>query len=372
MPAPVPVVILLGAPRLGGAEQQLFYFLQGLPRTEWAPVVVALPETDEDTWSARIRALDVPLHIISPSQSRRERFMRLVGLIRERRARIVHSWLLVLNPYAYAAGLVAGAPVRLGSFREDIPYFHAERVYRWISHAALDAVVANTRAAAVHVPKLTPARAALHVVPNGVRLDEEATPQELLEFRDRLGCAPNVPIVGAVGRLDANKNFAAVIRAFAAVAPRHPDAVLIVAGDGPELDALRRLAADRGVDRRVILPGAVPGIARYFGTFRLLCHTSRREGMPNVLLEAAAHGIPAVATRAGGVAEVIDDGVTGYLANHDDEAAIGAALDRLLADPALAAAMGSAARRKAAAFPVQAMISGITRVYEDALAGVAP
>jgi glycosyltransferase involved in cell wall biosynthesis len=144
----------------------------------------------------------------------------------------------------------------------------------------------------------------------------------------------------------------------------------MIAGDGPEREPLLRLAADRDIDRRVILPGSVPGIARYFGTFRLLCHTSRREGLPNVLLEAAAHGIPAVATRAGGVAEIIDDGVTGYLADCDDEAAIGTALDRLLGDPALAAAVGSAARRKAAeAFPVTAMIAGITRMYEDALAG---
>jgi glycosyltransferase involved in cell wall biosynthesis len=268
------------------------------------------------------------------------------------------------------AGRLAGVPVRLGSFRGDARVFRREPVLRWFSHASLDAVVANSRATAANGPRLPINRAAVRIVPNGVSADGCASPQEIAEFRARLGCAGDAPIVGGVGRLDGNKNFPVAIRAFASIAGRHPNAVLVIAGPGPDREELRGLAARLGLDRRVILAGPVPGIARYFGTFRVLCHTSRREGMPNVLLEAAARGIPAVATRAGASAEVVEHGVTGYLVEQGDVAAISGYLDRLLSDPALAATMGAAAYRKVTdAFPVDAMIAGMTRVYDEALAG---
>lgn len=151
----------------------------------------------------------------------------------------------------------------------------------------------------------------------------------------------------AVGRLVPKKGFDLLLRALPGILVRRPDAVVEIAGDGPELDALRRLAAELGVAKKVRFLGSVDrdrvrDLLGAAGVFVLPCRSDPsgdRDGIPVALMEAMASGVPAVSTRLSGVPELVRDGDTGVLCTPDDAGAIELAVTRVLADSRLAAGL---------------------------------
>ena len=151
----------------------------------------------------------------------------------------------------------------------------------------------------------------------------------------------------SVGRLSYQKNFAALVRAFAVVATRFPDWQLRIVGDGEERESLRGLVEESGMGTRVSLPGAVRDVSAEYRAADLFCLPSRWEGFPNAIAEAMAHGLPVVGYRqCAGMSELITPGRDGQLAEgNGDPAALSAALKPLMEDAALRARMGMEARR---------------------------
>lgn len=148
-----------------------------------------------------------------------------------------------------------------------------------------------------------------------------------------------------LARIGAAKGSFVLLRAFATVSQAHPDARLVLAGDGPQADALR-VAREAGITDRVELPGWI-GVAErdaLLGDATMFVLPSRIEGLPVSMLEAMAFGLPVVVTPVGGIPDVIEDGVTGRLVPADDVEGLAAAIGALLDDAPRAAAMGAAAR----------------------------
>jgi glycosyltransferase involved in cell wall biosynthesis len=145
-----------------------------------------------------------------------------------------------------------------------------------------------------------------------------------------------------VGRLDDDvKRVSALVRAFAGLAAEHPDADLVIGGDGPDGEDLRRLAAELAPGRVRFL-GWVTGpeaLAPLYNAAECLVLPSRSEGFPTVVGEAMACGTPVLASRVGGVPELVVEGETGWLIPPGDDAALAAALSRVLARPKEAAAL---------------------------------
>jgi glycosyltransferase involved in cell wall biosynthesis len=159
----------------------------------------------------------------------------------------------------------------------------------------------------------------------------------------------------SVGRLSYQKNYDALVRAFAGVAGHFPDWRLRIVGDGEERKALEGLAEGLGVATRVALPGAVRDVFAEYRAADLFCLPSRWEGFPNALAEAMAHGLPVVGYReCAGMSELVTPGCDGYLADgNGDPAALSAALKPLMEDAALRGRMGVEARRIADVYPPQ-------------------
>jgi glycosyltransferase involved in cell wall biosynthesis len=151
----------------------------------------------------------------------------------------------------------------------------------------------------------------------------------------------------SVGRLSYQKNFAALVRAFAGLAGDFPDWQLRIVGDGEERKALQDLAAGLGIGPRVSLPGAARDVSTEYRAADLFCLPSRWEGFPNALAEAMAHGLPVVGYRdCAGMSELITPGQDGQLADgNGDPTALSAALKPLMEDAALRGRMGVEARR---------------------------
>ncbi len=151
----------------------------------------------------------------------------------------------------------------------------------------------------------------------------------------------------AVGRLDANKNHAMMIRAFAAIGDKYPDYTLTIYGDGELRDELQALAAKLGISQRVFLPGIIPDVAAKIERAALFLLTSYSEGVSNALIEALALGLPVIATDvpSGGTEELVRDGESGLIIPTGDQGALERAMDRLLGDPAYADRLGREAAR---------------------------
>lgn len=147
--------------------------------------------------------------------------------------------------------------------------------------------------------------------------------------------------------MDANKNHEMIIRAFAGLAEEYPDYSLIIYGEGELRPSLLRLAEELGLKERIFLPGSVADVASaiYRASFFVL--SSYSEGMPNTLIEAMALGIPSISTDCpcGGPAELIEDGVNGYLIEPGNWKKLQDILQKLMDDPDLAKKVGGNAAK---------------------------
>jgi glycosyltransferase involved in cell wall biosynthesis len=163
-------------------------------------------------------------------------------------------------------------------------------------------------------------------------------------LRARLAVPPDRLVVGAVGRLSPEKGFDDLIRASAPLLTAGLDFEVWIVGDGPARPALERQIRAGGLEDRVRLLGFWPEPVELYHALDLFALSSRREGLPNVVLEALAMEVPVIATRVGGVPEIIGHGQTGLLCPPADPTALAAALRTLMADPSLRARLARAGR----------------------------
>ena len=227
--------------------------------------------------------------------------------------------------------------------------------------AAAAAVVAVSNEMAEALVALGARRECLHVIPCGVDLERFAGADP--------GRAPAVFV--ATGRFVAKKTPHATLRAFAKAAAAVPEARLVMIGDGELLASTRALAAELGIADRVSFPGPVPPeavagamrSARAFVQHSVVAPNGDREGTPVSVLEAAASGLPVVATRHGGIREAVVEGETGLLVDEGDLEGMAAHLVALARDPDRAASLGAAGRRRAG--ELHSLDRSIARLWQD-------
>ncbi len=205
-------------------------------------------------------------------------------------------------------------------------------------------------------------------IPNGVDVTRFGCPDRRAARRS-LGLPDDSLVLGTVGRLDPVKDQAGLLRAFADLLPAHPEAWLIVAGNGPCRENLHGLAASLRISERVRFLGERPDVPVVLAAMNLFVLPSIAEGMSNTLLEAMASGLPVVATRVGGNPELIEEGVNGRLVPAQDSGALTAAIAGYLDDPHLRALHGKASReRVASSFSLERMTEAYVNLYGRLLA----
>jgi glycosyltransferase involved in cell wall biosynthesis len=194
-----------------------------------------------------------------------------------------------------------------------------------------------------------------------------AARREREAVRAELGAPPEARVVLAVGALVERKGFAVLLDAFARLADR--EALLWIAGDGAGRGDLERAIADLGLGERARLLGRRESIGELRAAADVFAMPSRAEGLGVAALEAMAAGRPVVASSVGGLADVVLDGETGALVPVGDVAALGAALDALLADAERRARQGRAgAARARGQFGPEGMVDAYEELYREVLA----
>ncbi|HEV2591649.1 MAG TPA: glycosyltransferase, partial [Gaiellaceae bacterium] len=206
------------------------------------------------------------------------------------------------------------------------------------------------------------------VIRLGIDLEDRVT-GDGPELRRQFGIPPNRFVVGWVGRMTGIKRVPDVLAAFARLVELGVDAQLVLVGDGPERAALERRARDLGIQRRTLFAGYQRDIGPYYDLFDAFLLPSGNEGTPVVAIESLAAQIPIVATRVGGLPDVVRDGVDGFLTKVGDIEALGGHLAALANDPELRARMGAAAREHVVPrYRVSRLVDDIDGLYRELLA----
>jgi glycosyltransferase involved in cell wall biosynthesis len=231
------------------------------------------------------------------------------------------------------------------------PDWAGPRPRRWLYSrlvlSALDGAVAVSRDTLDGLHRAYGLEVPAVVVPRGIDPETVRPERPRSEVRRSLGAGPDDPVLLYVGSLAPEKRLDRLLRVFREVRRRRPGARLWIAGGGPLEDELNASIQALGLAESVALLGVVSALGDLLAAADLLVLTSDTEGTPGVVLEAAFAGLPAVATRVGGVPECVLDGQTGLLADPGDEDALATAVLDLLSDPACRRSMGETARRRA-------------------------
>jgi glycosyltransferase involved in cell wall biosynthesis len=206
-----------------------------------------------------------------------------------------------------------------------------------------------------------------HVIPLGLDLDPYfEVDQARGRLRARLGLAPDTPLIGIIGRLVPIKDVATMLR----VTELLPGAHLAVIGDGELRAALEALARNLGLARRVHFTGWWHDVPGALSDLDLVVLTSRNEGTPVALIEAAAAARAVVATDVGGVRSVVVDGVTGHLAPAGDVEKIAGLVATLVSDPRGRRALGNAGRAYVRdRFGDKGLLQNVSALYADLRTG---
>ena len=209
-------------------------------------------------------------------------------------------------------------------------------------------------------------------IANGIDAAAFNLPRVVTEPRSRLGdfAPPGCVLVGHVARLDKVKDQLGLISAFKLLREEagHHHCRLVIAGEGPQREALEQQVAELGLQETVRLLGNCSDVAELLAECDVFVLSSIAEGMPVTVMEAMAAGLPVVATEVGGVASVVVDGVTGTLVSPGKPHALAAALSTYVADETLRGQHGEAGRtRVAAQFSLSAMVAGYVAMYDELL-----
>jgi len=230
---------------------------------------------------------------------------------------------------------------------------HNPGALRSISQSLMDCdgIACVSQALRQRVQALTRGQRDAVVITTGAELRSfrPADPEERETIRRDLNWPADALVVITAGYLLEAKGIFELVNAFDQVAGRHRQAMLVYLGDGPERPALENRIAHSPFKERVHLVGHVhpQEVATYFRAADLFALPSHHEGMPNVVLEGMAAGLPILATRVGGIPEAVPDERYGILVPPRNQAELGRALERILADRPLRESMGAAARRRA-------------------------
>lgn len=315
MPRPTPVVFLITGLGVGGAETQLVRVVTNLDHSRWQPTVVSM--TNGGAFVDALQQAGVPVLTLGMSRGKPSlaALGALVRILKQRRAKALVCFMFHANLMGRLAGLISRVPVVISSVRtENFGGLWREIALRLTDRLGTITVTNSQLVADSLVRRGVIPDGRVTVIPNALPLDRAAlSADERNRLRIELGLTEDSFFWLAVGRLDPAKDYPTLLKAFTTITRHHPEARLLVAGDGPLRESLEEQITQLQFADRVRLLGFRDDVPRLMGAADAYVLSSAWEGFPNGIIEAMAACKPVVATAVGGVPEVVADGVTGLL-----------------------------------------------------------
>lgn len=385
---PIRVLRVIARLNMGGPALHVSYLAKGLQDRGYRTTLVAGKlARGEDTMAFVAAEQGIAVHRIA--QLRRDvspmydpiAVTRLVQLIRTVRPHILHTHTAKAGAVGRAAALLAREarpPIIVHTYHGHVlrGYFDPARTAFFRETERLLAQH-TTRLIAVG-PQVRDDLVELGVAPLekfsvirlGIDLESRVVDgSERAEYRRRFGVPEDRFVVGWIGRMTQIKRIPDVLLAFRRLLDRGVDATLCLVGDGPDRTAAERLAHELGIARQTLFVGYQRQVAPYYAMFDALLLPSANEGTPVVAIEALAAERPVVATRVGGVPDVVDDGEDGFLVEIGDTDALADRLERLARDGDLRRRFGGRGRERVLPrYRVSRLVDDIDNLYRELLA----
>jgi glycosyltransferase involved in cell wall biosynthesis len=389
---PVKILRVIARLNMGGPALHVAYLTEGLRQRGYETVLVAgTLARGEDSMAFVADARDV--EIVQIDQLGREisplrdlvATVRLARLIRKERPQILHTHTAKAGTVGRVAAVLAGSrrpPIIVHTFHGHVlrGYFGPLRsrffrqLERWLA--------TKTTALIAVSPQVRDDLVALGVAPKerfvvirlGIELDERVTANAngRADNRRYLGIPGDRFAVGWIGRMTAVKRTDDILVAFKRLRDSGIDAVLCLVGDGPDRPELERRAHELGVIRDTVFLGYQEDVAPFYSAFDALILPSSNEGTPVSAIEALAAGRPVVATRVGGVPDVVRDGEDGFLVDAGDTDELADRLEQLARDPALRERMGKQGRERVLPrYAVDRLVQDVDELYRSLLSEAA-
>ena len=374
---PRTVVHVAGSFGVGGTERQLIVLLRGLllglDRASWRPRVVCFRKLGPLLGAIQELGVD-PIEIelgrtlMRPSTALA--ILRLAARLRREGAHLVQCHDLYSVLLGVPAARLIGVPVIAS--RRDLGH-HVTALQRPFLRLALRSatvVLANAATVAAHLERddgISPARIA--IVPNGLDVAAFDAAARALATPAPLGDGGS-PTVLTIARMTYPAKGHDDLLHAAALVRRRADVRFVLVGDGPRETEVRRLARELGLADHVVFLGRRADVPALLQRADVVCHPSRKEGLPNAVMEAMAAARPIVATTAGGTPELVQDGIHGLLVPPQRPAELAEKILTLVNDRARGHALGAAARlRIERCFSVEALIGRVDSLYRSLLPG---
>ncbi len=385
----IPIRVLHPITRLiiGGAQENTMLtadYLNHRPEYagQYAVSILSGPQTGpEGSLIEEVRARNIPLTIlpellreVSPANDLKA-LVKMAKLMRNGRYHIVHTHSSKAGVLGRVAAKIAGVPVIVHtvhgwSFHEQMParklrfYAALEKIGDWCGHQAI-LVAERDRAKGM----ARGIRAADYVViRSGIELDRFGHPQiPPAEMRRQLGIPSDALVVGSVTRLSAQKAPLDLVEAFIRIAIKIPETWFVIVGDGqlrPQVESTLRAGNIAG---QTVLTGLRRDVPELMAAFDVFALSSLWEGLPRVLPQAMASGLPIVCTAADGSAEAIEEGVNGFLVGKGETAVLADRVVQLLQSADLRRQMGENGRARAPEFSAEKMVQQIDALYRSLL-----
>ncbi|NPV93437.1 MAG: GT4 family glycosyltransferase PelF [Firmicutes bacterium] len=369
----IKLVQVIGGGEVGGAEEHVLALLTRLNRKYFEPYLICLCR---GPFAALAREKGVPTtEIIMQHKLDLTTVPRIRSFIKENQLDLVHTHGVRANLVARLAARLEGRPV-VTTVHSALRYDYTSRLEATIAGfisrlttPLADRIIAVSEAVRADLVASGARNERIITIYNGLDFSRfsDARPADIV--RRELGLAPDQLIVALIGRLHPVKGHVYFFQAAAEVLKQLPDVRFLAVGDGPLREELKQLVCDLGIAEQVIFTGYYSDIKNILGTIDILCLPSLMEGLPLVVLEAMYFGKPAVASRVGGIPEVVADGQTGLLVPPQDAAALARGLLRLLSDADLRRRLGEAGQALAQQFSIDNMVKRTEELYTQVLRG---
>ena len=333
------VLFLIDSLGHGGAEHLLAGYLREMPELGVVAEVCALQERDGNPLAQSIRQLGVPVHTLEVTRLRRpDAYAQVARTVKAAFPDVVHTQLEFSTILGGLAARRFGIPMisTLHTIGRPRHWTSADLRFRteaWALRRFADRVVAVSewaRREYLELLRLPPDRVV--TIHNGVDIDRfRVQPSVRAEARTELGISQEAPLAITVAVLRPPKGIDDMLGALSGAIRRIPDLHYLIVGDGPARRDLERSVTERALEDRVTFAGNRSDVPRMLAAADLFVLPSHSEALPTAVAEAMASGLPVVATRVGGIPEMVDDN-TGILVEPGDEQGLATAIGDVLTD----------------------------------------